>query len=161
MKNFFRKLSKHPLGALYGTLLGFIAFSSALPMISSGMTDAALTDLAMAGILIVLMLKKWIFIDRKESSLIEKYSAWGMLISANILALLPTHTFPGSLSTAFASALLICSIVVYFSGRAAAAACVAPTLWCCVFMPYHEEFMLCLSYPLRVSATMLSAGIAA
>jgi exosortase/archaeosortase family protein len=34
-----------------------------------------------------------------------------------------------------------------------------PALWCCVFMPYHEEFMLLLSFPLRLSATVLSAGI--
>ena len=35
--------------------------------------------------------------------------------------------------------------------------CIAPALWCCVFIPYHEEFMLLLSFPLRLSATMLSA----
>jgi exosortase/archaeosortase family protein len=27
------------------------------------------------------------------------------------------------------------------------------------FMPYHKEFMLLLSFPLRLSATVLSAGI--
>jgi exosortase/archaeosortase family protein len=37
--------------------------------------------------------------------------------------------------------------------------CIAPALWCCVFMPYHEEFMLLLSFPLRLNATVLSAGI--
>lgn len=82
-----------------------------------------------------------------------------MLILANILALLPTHEFPGSLSTAFAFTLLICALVLYFSGRVMAFNSVVPALWCCVFMPYHEEFMLLLSFPLRLSATVLSAGI--
>ena len=35
--------------------------------------------------------------------------------------------------------------------------CIIPALWCCVFMPYHEEFMFMLSYPLRLSATYLSS----
>ena len=78
---------------------------------------------------------------------------------ANILALLPSHEFPGSLSTAFAFTLLIFALVLYFSGRIFALNCVIPALWCCVFIPYHEEFMLMLSYPLRLSATVLSAWI--
>ncbi len=80
-----------------------------------------------------------------------------MVVLANILALLPSQSFPGSLSTALAWTLLICAFVLYFSGGIMAASCIAPTLWCCVFMPYHEEFMLLLSFPLRLSATMLSA----
>ena len=47
---------KHPLGVLYGTLLGILAFSAAVPLFTSGAWDAALVDLAMAGILIFLML---------------------------------------------------------------------------------------------------------
>ena len=159
MKILLARLAKHPLGALYGTLLGLVAFFAAVPAFSSGMWDAALVDLVMAGILIFLMLKSFISTFRKQSSVVEKATAWGMVVCANILALLPSHDFPGSLSTAFAFSLLICALVLYFSGRFMAVICIAPALWCCVFMPYHEEFMLLLSYPLRLNATVLSAGI--
>ena len=159
MKILLARLAKLPLGALYGTLLGLVAFFAAVPAFSSGMWDAALVDLVMAGILIFLMLKSFISTFRKKSSVVEKATAWGMVVCANILALLPSHDFPGSLSTAFAFSLLICALVLYFSGRLMAVICIAPALWCCVFMPYHEEFMLLLSYPLRLNATVLSAGI--
>ncbi|MBQ7394781.1 MAG: exosortase/archaeosortase family protein [Lentisphaeria bacterium] len=152
-------LKKHPLGALYGTLLGIVAFSAAVPMFTSGMWDAALVDLAMAGILITLMLKSFSSTPSPLSGFPEKCTAWGMLVLANILAGLPTHEFPGSLSTAFAFTLLLCALVLYFSGRLMAFNSAVPALWCCVFMPYHEEFMLLLSFPLRLSATVLSAGI--
>ena len=158
-KILFNRLVRHPLGALYGTLLGLVAFSASLPMFASGMWDAALVDLAMAAILIFFMLKTFISTYRRESNLMEKCSAWGLLLAGNILALLPAHSFPGSLSTAFAFSLLICAFVLYFSGTLMAAICIVPTLWCCVFMPYHEEFMLLLSFPLRLSATMLSAAV--
>ena len=159
MKILLARLAKHPLGALYGTLLGLVAFFAAVPAFSSGMWDAALVDLVMAGILIFLMLKSFISTFRKKSSVVEKAIAWGMVVCANILALLPSHDFPGSLSTAFAFSLLICALVLYFSGRLMAVICIAPALWCCVFMPYHEEFMLLLSFPLRLNATVLSAGM--
>ena len=159
MKVLLARLVKHPLGALYGTLLGLVAFFAAVPAFSSGMWDAALVDLVMAGILIFLMLKSFISTFRKKSSVVEKATAWGMVVCANILALLPSHDFPGSLSTAFAFSLLICALVLYFSGRLMAIICIAPALWCCVFMPYHEEFMLLLSFPLRLNATVLSAGM--
>jgi len=154
-----RLLKKHPLGALYGTLLGIVAFSAAVPMVLAGAYEEALVDIAMAGILIYFMLKNFISNFRRQSTLPEKCTAWGMLICANILALLPTHDFPGSLSTAFAFTLLLCALVLYFSGRYYAANSVIPAMWCCVFMPYHEEFMLLLSYPLRLSATVLSAWL--
>lgn len=154
-----RILKKHPLGALYGMLLGIVAFSAALPMCSAGMWDAALVDLIMAGILIYLMFKSFISTFLRQSSFPEKCIAWALLVCANILALLPTHNFPGSLSTAFAFTLLICAFVLYFSGRVMAANSIIPALWCCVFIPYHEEFMLLLSFPLRLSATVLSTGI--
>ena len=158
MKYFCKKLLKyHPLGALYGTLLGILAFWAAIPMFTSGAWEAALVDLVMAGILIILMMKRFILTSRRESTLPEKCAAWSMLIISNILALLPTHTFPGSLSTAFAFSLLICAFVLYFSGTFTAVNSIMPALWCCVFMPYHEELMLLLSYPLRLSATALSA----
>ena len=158
MKNIYNNfLKKHPLGALYGTLLGIIAFSAALPLFSAGMWDAALVDLAMAAILIILMLKRFTSTVGHHSFPVERYAAWGIIILANSLALLPTHEFPGSLSTAFAFTLLISALVLYFSGRYFALISVIPSLWCCVFMPYHEELMLMFSYPLRLSATVLSA----
>ncbi len=156
---FTNLLKKHPLGVLYGTILGFIAFFAAVPMFSSGMWDAALVDLAMAGILIALMLKSFNCSSAHRIVLIEKFAAWGLLILVNILALLPTHDFPGSLTVSFAVTLLLCAVILYFSGRIMAANSVLPALWCCVFMPYHEEFMLLMSFPLRLSATLLSAGI--
>ena len=152
-------LKKHPLGALYGMLLGGVAFFAAVPLFTSGMWDAALVDLIMAFILIVLMQKHFVSMACQPSYFLEKCIAWIMLLAANILALLPTHDFPGSLSTAFAFSLLICALVLYFSGRIMALNSVLPALWCCVFMPYHEEFLLLLSFPLRLSATALSAGI--
>ncbi|MBR2426012.1 MAG: exosortase/archaeosortase family protein [Lentisphaeria bacterium] len=157
MQLLLKRLVKHPLGALYGTLLGFVAFFAATPMFRSGMWDAASVDLIMAGILIALMLRTLVCTFRKKTQVSHRIFAWGMLVVANILALLPSHDFPGSLSTAFAFALLICAFVLYFSGPVLAAACILPTLWCCVFMPYHEEFMLLFSYPLRLSATLLSS----
>ena len=152
-------LKKHPLGALYAVLLGIIAFSAAVPMFTSGMWDAACVDLAMAGGLIFIMLKSFFSTHAVPAGLPEKFTAWTMLVFANILALLPTHDFPGSLSTAFAFTLLLGAFILYFSGRKMAVMGVMPTLWCCVFMPYHEEFMLLFSYPLRLSAASLSAGI--
>ena len=159
MKALMIKLTKHPLGALYGTLLGLVALFAVIPMVRSGMWDAACVDVIMAGILIVIMLKKFTVLHRRRSTVPEKCVAWGLLMIANLLALLPVGEFPGSLNTALAFSLLICAFVLYFSGTLIAASSIAPTLWCCVFMPYHEEFMLLLSFPLRLSATMLSAGI--
>ena len=138
-------------------LLGIIAFFAAVPMWKSGAYEAAAVDLAMAILLLVFMLRKFTRTFRRASTLTEKITAWAMLIFANILALLPSQDFPGNLSTAFAFTLLICAFVLYFSGRIMAASSVVPALWCCVFIPYHEEFMLLFSYPLRLSATMLSA----
>ncbi|MBE6356307.1 MAG: exosortase/archaeosortase family protein [Lentisphaerae bacterium] len=157
MKIFLKRSMKHPLGVLYSALLGFIAFSAAVPMLNSGAWDAALVDLVMAAVLITLMLKTFVSTFRRESSLLNKITAWSMLAVANILALLPSHDFPGSLSTALAFSLVICALVLYFSGTLMAKVSIVPALWCCVFMPYHEEFMLMLSYPLRLSATTLSS----
>ena len=159
IKVYLKKTVKHPLGALYGTLLGIVAFSAALPMVKNGMWEQALVGLLMAGFLIALMLKSFVSTFRKESSSAEKAAAWFLVIFANISALVPAQDFPGSIGTAFAFSLLICAAVLYFSGGLMAGICIAPALWCCVFLPFHGEFMLLLSFPLRLSATMLSAGI--
>ena len=52
MKTDLKQIAKHPLGVLYGTLLGIVASVAAVSMFNSGMWDAALVDLAMAFILI-------------------------------------------------------------------------------------------------------------
>ena len=153
---FFEKLIKHPLGALYAVLLGFVALLAARPMIVSRVWDAALVDLAMAGILIAVMLKILFENTSKTVSQTEKLLAWSILVFANVLVLLPTQNLLGPLSTAFSFTLLICAFVLYFSGGYLSFCCLAPALWCCVFMPFHEEIMLFLSYPLRLSATMFS-----
>lgn len=157
-KLFLNKIIQYPRSVLYGTLLGIIAFVSALPMFASGMYDAALVDLAIASILTFLMLKKIFSISANTSSLPEKCAAWIILIIADILALLPVNNFAGGICTTFAFSLLVCALILYFSGTEMTIICIAPTLWCCVFMPYHEEIMLLLSFPLRLSATMLSGA---
>ncbi|MBQ7395341.1 MAG: exosortase/archaeosortase family protein [Lentisphaeria bacterium] len=159
IKSHCKDLWKHPPGVLYSTLLGLVAFSAAVPMFSAGAWDSALVDLIMAAMLIFLMLKNLASGTQKTQRTVDKYAAWALVVSANILALVPAHEFPGSLSTAFAFSSLICAFVLYFSGAEAALLCTAPALWCCVFIPYHSELMLLLSYPLRLSATMLSGVI--
>mgnify|MGYP007111681923 CR=1 FL=1 len=144
---------------LYGTLLGIVASVAAVPMFNSGMWDAALVDLAMAFILIFLMLKNTFANPKHDTSLKEKIFAWGLLIAADILVLLPTHNFAGGIISAFALTILICALVLYFSGSLMATVTIVPALWCCVFMPFHEELMLLLSYPLRLTATLLSAVV--
>ena len=154
---YWKKTVKHPLGALYGTLLGIVAFSAAVPMCFSGMWDAALVDLSMAAVLIALMLRYCFANYGKQVSFVEKCSAWMLVIFADILAILPAHNFAGGLCTALALSVLFCAFILFFSGGYLAAISAAPVLWCCVFMPYHEEIMLLLSFPLRLSATALSA----
>ena len=80
-----KKISKHPLGALYGTLLGIIVFFAAYPMFKSGMFEAALVDLIMAVVLIAIMCKRFISAPCRKSNAVEKCTACGILIAANIL----------------------------------------------------------------------------
>ena len=159
MKIFLDRLIKHPLGVLYGALLFAVALSAAFSMAGNGAWDAALVDLLMAGIMIAFMLRTVICTFRKSPGVVGVLVSWGMLLLVNLLSLLSVHEFFWGISSAVAFSLLICAFVLHFSGPVIALACLAPTLWCCVFMPYHEEFMLLASYPLRLSATALSAGI--
>ena len=159
MKTYLEKIIHHPLVALYGALLGIIAFSTAIPMCVSSLYDVAFVDITMAVILITLMLKNAIIFGTKESTTLEKIVAWSMLIIADIVALLPTHNFAGSLCTAIAFLIIIIALILYFNGTKMAISSILPTLWCCVIMPYHEELMLLFSFPLRLSATVLSGGI--
>ena len=48
MKTYLEKIIQHPLVALYGVLLGIIAFSTAIPMCVSSLYDVAFVDIAMA-----------------------------------------------------------------------------------------------------------------
>ena len=158
-KDQLTKIIKHPIGVLYGTLLGIIALKSLIEMFSNNLWDAALVDLAMAIILIYLMLKCFVSNSCKTPLLLEKTLAWIILILANVFILLPTHNFIGSISCAMAFSLMITSFVMYFSGIVLAAYSFLPSLWCCVFMPYHEEIMLLASFPLRLSAAFFSSII--
>ena len=76
IKTYLNRIIKHPPSVLYGTLLGIVAFAAAIPMFLSGMYDAALVDLAMAIMLIVLMLKKFFSTVSREITMKEKCFAW-------------------------------------------------------------------------------------
>ena len=159
MTNLIKTLKQYPLAVSSCALLGIVAFIAAVPMVTAGMWDAALVDLCMAAILIVLLWKRFPVAFAKESGRWEKWAAYLTLILADVLVILPTHNFAGGLLMALAFALLICAFVLYFCGRWGALYILFPAVWCCVFMPYHEEIMLLLSFPLRLSASFLSAGI--
>lgn len=156
---FLYRLISHPLSLLYGVLLFSIALSAAFTMAGNGAWEAALVDLLMASILISFMFRTVICSFRKDPGFIGILVAWGMLFLVNLLSLLSVNEFFWGISSAVTFSLLICAFVLHFSGPVVALACLAPTLWCCVFMPYHEEFILLISYPLRLSATALSAEI--
>ena len=87
----------------------------------------------------------------------EKFAAWAVLVLADIIALFPTHNLASGITAAFAFTLLIFAFILYSGGAGMATVSIAPLLWCCIFMPYHEEIMLLLSFPLRLSATVLSS----
>ena len=151
------KIAKNPLGVLGGTLLGGVALFTSVPMFKSGMYAAALVDLIMAAILIKLFVKSTFTDSPKVITLWEKSLAWLILISGNIIAVLPTYNLASNINTIIAFTFLICALFLYFKGIQSAAFSIAPSVWCCIFMPYHEEVMLLLSFPLRLSATVLSA----
>ena len=68
-------LKKHPLGALYGVLLGIVAFFAAVPMWKAGAYEAAVVDLAMTGLLIWRMQKKFTETSLLHSTFTEKLIA--------------------------------------------------------------------------------------
>lgn len=156
MKKFYAEIIKHPLSALYGIILLILALKQSILQLLSGDYEFAAIDFVMACLLIRGMMKSVFLNGAMHSSRGAEFLAYVGIAAANSLVILPSNSFAGSLSSAFALAILISSFVLYFSSYKVALDCLAPTLWTCVFMPYHEELMLMGSYPLRLSATLLS-----
>ena len=157
MKSVFAKIMQHPLSVLYSALLLFFALFTSGTALSGRTWDAALVDLVMAVLLICSMLRKITCNSERKVTLPEHAGAWGLVIFANLLMLISEGGFLGDLLRSCTFVILFSGTVLYFSGKNVLSACLLPTFWCCIFIPYHEEFMLMASYPLRLSATMLSA----
>lgn len=151
------KLIQPPGPTFYGVFLFLLAVHSALPALSGGAWDAALVDLFMAFFLIRSMIKNPLFNTSLLPALPEKAAAWLLLLGTFALPLLPGNELMGKFLRTLGLSLLPILLFLYFKGRSAAWAVLPATLWCGVFIPLHEEFMLLASYPLRLSAALLSA----
>lgn len=157
MREYFAKIKQHPVSVLSGTLLLFIAFGYSAPAFAAGKYDSALVDLALAGMLIYSMCGKICSANKTVVTRLERIAAWVLLGLANVVVMLPGNEFFGNLLRASGFALLLYSFILYFCGIRIAGNCVLPVLWCLIFIPFHEELMLMASYPLRLSATAVSA----
>ena len=157
MKNTIANVKKYPVSVFYGIFLLFLAVKGSISALFSGAWDAAAVDLAMAAILIFVQFKNICKLDLRSSNLSERIIAWSMLICSNLLMLLPENNLSGSLIRAISFVLLLAGCTLFFSNLPVALHCLPATLWCCIFIPFHEELMLMSSYPLRLSATMLAA----
>lgn len=151
-------IPRHPISVLYGTLLLIFAIYGSTTGFLAGAWEAAVVDLSMAVILIVVMFKNICKLERKNTSGWERLLAWGMLISANLMMLWPESSFSGNLLRSVAFVQVLAGFILYFNNWRIMLCCLPATLWCCVFIPFHEEIMLMASYPLRLSATMLAAA---
>ena len=159
MKKFTASILQHPLNTLYSIILLTFAICSTIPAFYSGAWDSALVNLTMAVLLIQSMWRKTAEADYGKPGRYDRFAAWIIGLSANCFAFIPLEGFSGSLLQTAAFMLLFWAFILYFSGHKLLLKSLIPALWCCVFMPFHEEFMLMASYPLRLSATMLSAFI--
>ena len=157
MNSTVANIIKHPLSVLYGTLLLILAIKGFITELFSGALDAAIVDLVMAVILIWVMFRNTCKIENPGANNWERFTAWGLLAGANLLILLPEGNFSGNLLRSVAFVLLLMGLILHFSNWRIMLYCLPATLWCCVFIPFHEEIMLMASYPLRLSATMLAA----
>ena len=157
MNSTVANIIKHPLSVLYGTLLLILAIKGFITELFSGALDAAIVDLVMAVILIWVMFRNTCKIENPGANNWERFTAWGLLAGANLLILLPEGNFSGNLLRSVAFVLLLMGLILHFSNWRIMLHCLPATLWCCVFIPFHEEIMLMASYPLRLSATMLAA----
>ena len=158
MKKLIPIIKQSPLSVLiYSALLLIIALISSLSTLFSGTWDAATVDLVMAFLLLLGFLKNVNTLENRSSNLWEKLCAWGILIAANLLIFLPGNDFSGNILRAFSFVLLLVGGVMYWNNWRTLFYAFPVTLWACVFIPFHEELMLMASYPLRLSATMLSA----
>ena len=157
MKQFFNNISKYPVSVLYGTLLLILAFYGSILWLFTGAYESAIVDFVMAIVLIVFMLKNICTQESFQAKWWEKICAWIMVVGANLLILLPESNLAGSMLRGFAFVILLLSVILHFSNFKGVLYTLAATLWCCIFIPFHEEFMLMASYPLRLSATMLAS----
>lgn len=157
MKQAIADMTKHPICAIHGTFLLILAIKSSIPTLFSGSWDAAMVDLTMAAVLLFVMFKNICKSNIQGSHSWGRLTAWGLLICSNLLILLPGNSFSGNLLRAVSFVLLLEGMILYFSNWQTALYCLPPTLWCCLFIPFHEEIMLMASYPLRLSAAMLAA----
>ena len=148
---------KHPASAIYGTLLLISALYSSITGVFSGAWDTAAVDLIMAFALVFSMLKNIRSLEHNTAERSAKITAWAAVIGANLLMLIPANSFSGDLLRAISFTVLFNSILLHFCGFRIALYALPATLWCGIFIPFHEEIMLMASYPLRLSATMLSA----
>ena len=158
MKKLIPLIKQTPLSVLfYSALLLIIAVISSLSTLFSGTWDAAMVDLLMAFLLLTGFLKNISTLEKRDALRREKLCAWGILIAANLLIFLPVNNFSGNIMQAFSFVLLLSGGLLYWSNWRTCLYALPSTLWTCVFIPFHEELMLMASYPLRLSATMLSA----
>lgn len=146
---------KHPWAVLYVLLPWIVAFFAVFPMFTAGIWEAALVDMAMVVLLTYPVIKNISFAETRVGK--NRYFAWVLLAAVNILVWLPVGEFYGKAGSAAAFVLLFCAPVMYWRGIREAMFFAVPAAWCCVFIPYHEEIMLFLSYPLRFSAAMFSS----
>ena len=149
----------HLWAGFYTALLLSGTGKTAIPAIVGEGWEIIIVDLAMAILLIYLM---WRTIVRTSSRTVcraAKLSAWGIVTLVSIFSFFPDSKLSGDLTSALGYSLLVFAWGLYFWGFSVGIGCLLPALWCWVFMPYHAEFMLLASYPLRLSATMLSAEI--
>ncbi len=158
MKKLILFISKKTSSVLiYSALLLIFALKSSLASLFSGTWDSAVVDLVMAVLLLGSLLKNSVTLEIKKTYRWEKLGAWLFLLAANLLIFLPGNNFSGNLIRAFSFVLLLLGGLLYWSSWKNTLYALPSTLWCCVFIPFHEEIMLMASYPLRLSATMLSA----
>ena len=159
MKPFFSVLTKHPISVLYGTLMLILAVWGSVSELFSGTWDAAMVDFAIACLLLFYMIKNICKYQNQPGGRWEKWLAWAGVSGANLLILLPESNLSGSMLRAFSVVILLLSAILYFSDWRMTLFCMPATLWCCIFIPFHEELMLMTSFPLRLSATMLASFI--
>lgn len=153
----WQEMKKNPISSLYGIAIGFLAFYYSVFAVINGAWDAALVDLVMALLLIYSMWRKINILPSLQPGRFEKITAWCFLLCANVLLFCCSSFVSAPLLQALIAIMLIIGGVFYFAGKRAAGCSLLPLAWCFIFIPFHEEIMLMASYPLRLSATMLSA----
>ena len=159
MREMWPEIRKHPMSVLYGTLLLCTALAGSISGLFSGAWGAAAVDLVMACLLLLYMFKNLFHSPELRGGRLEEWIAWLGVIGANLLILVPESNLSGSMLRACSFVFLLMSVILHFSHWRIALYCLPATLWCCLFIPFHEELMLMASFPLRLSATMLASLI--